>query len=134
MKIISEAKATARRNAQAINNVIKRDSARITAICKALEKSSVNVQYVSIDSSSFNVSITGSRADLDVMFGILRRHGLQPARRPEEKETYYGTFWYFGNESRAEYVFVSFSSTSCKRVQIGTEMKEIPVYETVCEG
>lgn len=133
MKIISEAKAAARRNAQAINNVIKRDSAQMTAICKALEKAGVNVHYVSIDTSSYNVCVTGSRADLDVMFGILRRHGLKPARRPEEKEQYYSTFWYFGEE-RSGYVYVSFSSTSCKRVQIGTEMKEMPVYETVCEG
>ena len=32
-----------------------------------------------------------------------------------------------------EYVWISFASTSCKRVQVRTEMQEVPVYETVCE-
>ena len=131
MKIIQQANKYARSRARRINQTIKRDSKRVTAICKALQKAGVNVVDVSVDSSAYNISITGPRADLDVMFGILRRHGLQPNDRPKEATQYYNTWWTF--EGSADYVFVMFSSTSCKRVQVGTKTEEVPVYETVCE-
>jgi len=132
MNIVQQANKYGRANARQINRVIKRDSKRVANICKALQKAGVNVTNVSVDSTSYNVSITGPRADLDVMFGILRRLGLQPHSRPEEKTQYYSTFWKF-DELMSEFVFVTFSSTSCKRVQVGTKMEEVPVYDTVCE-
>lgn len=132
MKLVQQANKYGRDRARQINRIIKRDSSRVAIICKALQKAGVNLTDVSVDSTSYNISITGPRADLDVMFGILRRHGLQPNRRPEEKTQYYSTFWRFG-DMLGEFLFVSFSSTSCKRVQVGTKMEEIPVYDTVCE-
>ena len=132
MKIIQEANKYARIRARRVGQVIKRDSKRVAVICKTLQKAGVNVTDVGIDSSSYNISITGPRADLDVMFGILRRLGMQPTSRPQEKTQYYSTYWTF--EGTTDYIFVMFSSTSCKRVQVGTKMEEIPVYDTVCEG
>jgi hypothetical protein len=64
------------------------------------------------------------------MFGVLRRAGLTPRSRPQEKEPVYTTWW---NWEDGNNVWISFSSTSCKRVKVGTEMKEVDVYETVCE-
>lgn len=132
MKIIQQANKAARESARNINNIIKRDAKRVTEIIKSLQRAGINPISVHVDYSSYNVSITGTRAELDIMFGVLRRAGLKPGRRPEEKKTYYATFWYW-DESESEYIFVSFSSTSCKRVQVGTKMEEVPVYETVCE-
>jgi hypothetical protein len=132
MKIIQQANKAARENARSINGVIKRDAKRVTEIIKSLQRAGVKPYNVTVDYSSYNVWITGTRADLDIMFGVLRRAGLRPSRRPEEKNTYYATFWYW-DESESGYVFVTFSSTSCKRVQVGTKMEEVPVYETVCE-
>jgi hypothetical protein len=132
MKIIQQANKYGRDRARQINQIIKRDSKRVATICKALQKAGVNVTNVSVDSTSYNISITGPRADLDVMFGILRRFGLQPKNRPEEKTQYYSTFWKF-DELMSEFLFVTFSSTSCRRVQVGTKMEEVPVYDTVCE-
>jgi hypothetical protein len=131
MKIIQEANKYARIRARRVGQVIKRDSKRVAVICKTLQKAGVNVTDVGIDSSSYNISITGPRADLDVMFGILRRLGMQPTSRPQEKTQYYSTYWTF--EGTTDYIFVMFSSTSCKRVQVGTKMEEVPVYDTVCE-
>jgi hypothetical protein len=131
MKIIQEANKYARNRARRIVQTIKRDSKRVAVICKALQKAGVNVTDVGIDSMSYNISVTGPRADLDVMFGILRRNGLQPSSRPEEKTQYYSTYWTF--EDSSDYIFVMFSSTSCRRVQVGTKMEEVPVYDTVCE-
>jgi hypothetical protein len=131
MKIIQQANKYGRNRARRINQTIKRDSKRVTTICRALQKAGVNVTDVGVDSSAYNISITGPRADLDVMFGILRRLGLQPNDRPKEATQYYSTWWTF--EGSADYVLVMFSSTSCKRVQVGTKIEEVPVYETVCE-
>jgi hypothetical protein len=132
MKIVQEANKYGRNRARRIIQTIKRDRERITLICRALQKAGVNITDVSVDGSSYTISITGPRADLDVMFGILRRHGLQPGSRPEEKTQYYSTYWTFKDSTN--YVFVMFSSTSCKRVQVGTKVEEVPVYDTVCEG
>lgn len=129
MNIVQQANKYARENARAISTVIKRDRKRVEAICRALKKAGVNVTNVNVDSYIYNVSITGSRADLEVMFGVLRREDLTPDARPVEKQAGYCTYW------RAEgfKIWVWFESTSCKRVQVGTELKQVPVYDTVCE-
>ena len=132
MKMVQEANRNARENAKGQAAVIKRDSKRVSQIVKALQRASVNVSNVSVDSSGYNISVLGSRADLDVMFGVLRRAGLIPNRRPQEKEAYYSAFWHFDKDELA-HVWVMFSSTTCKRVQVRTEIQEVPVYETVCE-
>lgn len=132
MKIIQQANKVARFNAKMINNVIKRDRKRAAAVLTALKRAGIQIGHVYVDSCSYNVSITGTRADLDIMFGVLRRAGLTPSSRPQEKESYYSTFWHWENES-SNYLWVSFSSSTCKRVQVGTKMEEVPVYETVCE-
>jgi|688.fasta_scaffold120510_3 hypothetical protein len=131
MNIVQQANKYARNRARRIGQIIKRDNKRVATICKVLQKAGVNVTDVGVDSSSYNISITGPRADLDVMFGILRRLGLQPTSRPQEKTQYFSTYWTF--EDTTDYIFVMFSSTSCKRVQVGTKMEEVPVYDTVCE-
>jgi len=131
MNIVQQANKYARNRARRIGQIIKRDNKRVATICKVLQKAGVNVTDVGVDSSSYNISITGPRADLDVMFGILRRLGLQPTSRPQEKTQYFSTYWTF--EGTTDYIFVMFSSTSCKRVLVGTKTQEVPVYETVCE-
>lgn len=131
MNIVQQANKYARNRARRIGQIIKRDNKRVATICKVLQKAGVNITDVGVDSSSYNISITGPRADLDVMFGILRRLGLQPTSRPQEKTQYFSTYWTF--EGTTDYIFVMFSSTSCKRVQVGTKMEEVPVYDTVCE-
>ena len=130
MKIIQEANKWARATARAISDVIKRDAKRVGEIVKMLTKAKLAVTYVYVDSYSYNVSVTGTRADLDIMFGLLRRAGLTPKSRPQEKEPVYSTSWSWEDGNS---VWISFSSTSCKRVKVGTETKEVDVYETVCE-
>ena len=130
MKLIQQANRNARNDAKNLARIIKRDGKRVGEVVKALQKADINVLHVTVDGNSYNVRVTGSRADLDVMFGVLRRAGLTPNRRPQEKETYYGTFWHFEDTAP---VWVAFSSTTCKRVQVRTEIQEVPVYETICE-
>lgn len=132
MKLIQQANRNARNDAKNLARIIKRDGKRVGEVIKALQKADINVLHVTVDGNSYNVRVSGSRADLDVMFGVLRRAGLTPSDRPQEKEQYYTAFWDFNTGFR-EYVWISFASTSCKRVQVRTEMQEVPVYETVCE-
>lgn len=129
MKIVQQANKEARDNARRINAAIKRDRQKVAAVCSALKKAGVNINYVNVDGGGYNVSVTGSRADLDILFGVLRRLGLTPDSRPAEKDTSYCTFW----RMEGFRLWVWFTSTSCKRVQVGTELKEVPVYDTVCE-
>ena len=133
MKIVQQANRMARETMKNMNRIIKRDGKRVSDVVKVLKRAGVNINHVYVDSSSYNVSITGTRADLDIMFGVLRRAGLQPRTRPQEKQADYGAFWYWTDDSADGYVWVMFSSTTCKRVQVGTKMEEVPVYETVCE-
>ena len=129
MKIVTEANKYGRDTAKRINTVIKRHSKQVTEIVKRLTAAGVNVNNVWIDSTSYNIDITGTKDDLHIMFGTLRKCGLEPGTRPEEKQATYCTFW----RSEGFSIWVSFGSTTCKRVQVGTKMQEVPVYETVCE-
>ena len=131
MKILAQANKDARQRARDISGVIKRDNAKVKSILKTLANAGINIQYLWADTDSYNVNITGSRADLDIMFGLLRRAGLTPLMRPKEKELNYGTKW--STEDRSFRIWIFFASTSCKRVQVGTKTEEVPVYETVCE-
>ena len=133
MKIVQQANRMARETMKNMNRIIKRDGKRVGDVVKVLKRAGVNINHVYVDSSSYNVSITGTRADLDIMFGVLRRAGLIPRSRPAEKQTDYCAFWNWSEDSVDDYLWVSFSSTTCKRVQVGTRMEEVPVYETVCE-
>ena len=130
MKIIQQANKTARNNAKAVNYVIKRDAKRVGEVVKVLTRAKLNITYVYVDSGSYNISVVGTRADLDIMFGLLRRAGLTPRSRPQEKQSMYTTYWTWEDGNT---VWISFCSTSCKRVKTGTEMKEVDVYEMVCE-
>jgi len=130
MKILIEANKYARDTVKRMNTIIKQHGKRVKDILKRLSAAGVNVHHVWLDSTSYNINITGTKDDLHIMFGTLRKCGLEPRTRPEEKQTDYSTFW---RDDEGFSVWVSFASTSCKRVQVGTEMKEVPVYDTVCE-
>ena len=129
MKLVTEANREARRRAESIRRRMKLDAKAVGNIAKALTKADLNINDVSVDSTGYDIYVTGSRADLDVMFGILRRAGLEPDSRPQEKQSTYATFW----RNEVLRIWVMFSSTSCKQVQVRTELREVPVYETVCE-
>lgn len=80
---------------------------------------------------SFDVSLTGNKEDLNTLFRILRAEGWEPSSRPEEPASYWSSFWH--KEGLNLLVWTSFSSTVCKRVKIGTETKEVDIYEVRCD-
>ena len=91
-------------------------------------------------SDKLYVQASGNGEQLTTLFRALawnNFHLLENAKRPQEKQPeWQGTFrkkWtdVVGNELTFE-IFVQFSSTYCQRKQVGTEMKEVPVYEVIC--
>jgi hypothetical protein len=118
-------------NAKRIAEIIKRDSKAIMGIVNKLQTLGINVPHISIDGTSFNINITGSKDDLGMVFGLMRREGYEPSTRPADKQESYVAFW--NNEKTKSRIWIYFTSTTCKRVQVGTKMQEVPVYETVCE-
>lgn len=86
-----------------------------------------------LSTTGIDVSGTGDKEKLIKAFRIFRRYGYVPSSRPEAKATYFST--YFAPERYEEglkSVWFSFASTVCQRVQVGTELREVPVYEVQC--
>lgn len=64
----------------------------------------------------------------------LRTRGWRTAvghLRPQKGDTTWTAT--FSKDGTEETVYVNFSSTVCRRVLVGSEVREVPVYETVCE-
>lgn len=84
----------------------------------------------SLSNNTVDVSGSGDKAKLLKLFRIMRNYGWEPTRRPEPKETWYSTFWRHQYVTSA--IWTSYTGTECKRVQVGTKMEEVPVYEVQC--
>jgi hypothetical protein len=82
-------------------------------------------------STSIDLSFTGSGDKLAMVWHLLRANGWTTNSRPKKGDTSYNGFWDAPNDERAR-VWVQFSSSVCRRVQVGTKMVEQPIYETVC--
>jgi hypothetical protein len=83
----------------------------------------------SIAGSGFDISCFGNKDFLVRMMRAIRKAQFEPGIRPEENATSYCS-WF--NRGGAQLWF-TFHSNQCKRVQVGTEMVERPVYEVRCE-
>ena len=79
---------------------------------------------------SVDISFSGSKSVLNTVIGVLRKHGFNSGERPKEGDVRYATYW---TNNAGHRLWVSFSSTSCRRVKTGVQMVEQPVYEVICE-
>jgi hypothetical protein len=90
----------------------------------------VTVTNASVTSHTLDLSATGGKKEFLSLFQILRSHGYSPSYEYEEKWEMAGRFW---KKDGQPSIWVFFCSTACKRVQVGTEMKEVPVFEVRCD-
>jgi hypothetical protein len=76
-------------------------------------------------------SISGDKHQLTEAVRKLRVAGFKTNEKPPAKGV---TSWHpwFSRADGAN-VYLSFTGTSCRRVQTGTKLVEVPVYETVCD-
>lgn len=115
---------------QAVKNgkALKETVSLLPDLFRRLEEMNLDVGF-NLDNTWINLSFTGDGAKLGEVWGLLRRHGYKTNCRPVKGETQFYAFW---EREGAVQFFMCFSSSVCRRVQIGTEMKEVPIYETQC--
>lgn len=80
---------------------------------------------------SIDLHYSGDKFVLQGIFAALRKADYEPSSRPQKDEL--SSFSTYFSKADAPRLWISFSSTKCRRVQVGTKMVEQPVYETVCD-
>jgi len=104
--------------------------ADIEPISAALDDAGLEKQITIFPGHYFMVYLTGSPEDLGKLWGVLRKFGYEPDEHvPAEKQPEFVT--YFRKDDKT--IRMCFTSTVCKRVQVGTKMEEVPVYEVKCD-
>ncbi len=99
----------------------------------ALESLEIDIRLDANSSSSIEIPFTGDGDRLAEVWGLLRRAGWKLASNPPKKgDTSFSGIWAHQSDKRLADLWVSFTSTACRRVQIGTQMVEQPVYEVQC--
>lgn len=108
-----------------------RNKSQLHTVAEAF-RGKIEVQSASVEDGTFDINVTGDHHVLNAVFGIFRKLGYEPSQRPgKEPAASFSCYWEHP-EYEAKFWFW-FTSSVCARKQIGTEMKEVPVYETVCE-
>jgi hypothetical protein len=78
-----------------------------------------------------NLRFSGDAAKLAAVVRVLRRGGweFRDSRPAANQPEWCGRMYREGTPS----VWIFFTSTVCRRVQVGTQTVEQPIYETICE-
>lgn len=79
--------------------------------------------------------IDGTKDDLIQCVKVLRSHKFIPDERPKENDVSWYTLWRRNEGDGPEIlIWFSFSSSQCRRVQVGTKTVEQPIYEVECSS
>lgn len=107
-----------------------RNKHHIEEAARALHKVEVTTARLSVD--EVDISIAGDRCTLKAIFTALRGLGYEPSSRPgDEPQSTFSCRWDHPDHECRFWLF--FTSNKCTRVKVGTEMKEVDIYEMVCE-
>ena len=83
------------------------------------------------DTEDVNFYVSGGADVLKEIFRAFRKLHYEPSSRPEAKpQSNFSCYFHLDGKPT---FYLSFSSTLCRRVKVGTKMQEVDVYETVCE-
>lgn len=102
--------------------------AEFSPLFRRLEELDINLQF-SLEDDYIALSFTGDGERLKSVWVELRRHGYEPDSRPTPGSTQFYAFWNLSGFSR---LFMNFTSSVCRRVQVGTRTVEQPIYEVRC--
>lgn len=83
-------------------------------------------------SGDLNVRFSGDKAKLTAVVRVLRTSGFHTEEPAPAKNASYWTAWYYKDGLDLP-IWLSFSSTVCRTVKIGTKMVEQDVYEVQCD-
>jgi hypothetical protein len=117
------------------------------ALLRQLQKAKVNIVHVSLGWKTLNLSIAGDYEMLLRTMRVFRSRGMDAYKRPQEGEASYHAYWTAKYDEDSEdwdkscsyeneedmRVFLNFTSTQCERIQVGTKLEEVPVYEVRCK-
>ena len=85
------------------------------------------------DGRDINLSFSGDKAKLTSVIRILRTNGFDTdAEAPKANSNYWSAYFTNAEDSRIQF-WISFSSTVCRMVKVGTKMVEQDVYEVQCD-
>lgn len=101
---------------------------QVGTLFRSLEELDIDLQF-NPDGGYIAFCFTGDGARLAAVWKELRRHGYKSDSHPQKGDTTVYAFW--RREGYAT-LFMNFSSSMCKRVQVGTKTVEQPIYETQC--
>lgn len=119
-----ERSQNASKNSKAFQKTVK----EVPELFRAFEALDLDIGF-NLDNSYITVSFTGDGDKLTAVWRALRRYHYNTTARPVKGDTTFNAFW--SRDGQAE-IFMMFSSSMCRRVQVGTKTVEVPVYETQC--
>lgn len=108
---------------------------RIEQIKEIVEKQGKEITLLELEGEFYFYSVltlttSGDRQKLVRIFRILRSFGYTcTSHRPQKDSTSWSGF--FRKPDHLS-IHINFSSSVCQMVQVGTEMKEVPVYRVRC--
>ena len=99
----------------------------------ALEALDIDVRIDPNNSACIDIRFAGDGDRLAEVWGLLRRAGWKLGTNPPKKgDTSFSGIWSHQSDHRLADLWMSFSSTVCRRVQVGVRMVEQPIYEVQC--
>jgi hypothetical protein len=129
---IAEAIETRQNSLNKIREYANQYNTQIGAIEAVFKPLGEKIIQIKPCSNSLDINIAGGKGTLKKAFKYLRQLGYKPRSRPTEKllisfETY------FDHPDHEFRIWLAFTSTKCTRKVVGTEMRPVAVYETICE-
>lgn len=92
----------------------------------------IDTQSARVTDGCIDLNVAGNKHVLAACFSAFRKLGYEPSDRPGiEMEPSFACYWEHSQHKCKWWLY--FSSTQCTRIKIGTEMREVAIYETVCE-
>ncbi len=109
----------------------KENEADIAAVINEIDLRTASAGRMDCDQDDVNLYVSGKFDTMKEIFRGFRKLGYEPSSRPTEKAQ--SQFTCYFNQTGKPTFYLSFSSTLCKRVKIGTKMQEVDIYEVQCE-
>ena len=134
--IVQEAQTRAEKRAKFLNdfgNDILDLERAIEPVRNWLVKAGIDTGNQCLD-----LNFSGDKHTLQGIFAALRNAGYIPSSRPKDEKLVDFSCWWdkdgapFDKKNQMR-LWINFTSTSCKRVKVGTKMVEQDVYDIVCE-
>lgn len=114
----------------------KKHKEAVAAVAAELNLPDNAVIRATCNSYEIHLCVSGGPDTLREVFRTFRKLGYEPTRRPGIKPEAVFTTRFAQPEDNKEILpefYLNFSSLACKRVKIGVEMVERPIYDVVCE-